>query len=308
MEVMKIDVIGVQAFVALAEHRQFKKAAESLFITQTALSRRLQNLESSLGVRLVERTTRSLSLTTLGENFLPQAARLLGELGASLLEIRETGRAMSGDVTMACVPTVGVQYLPRILQTYAARHPANRVRVLDHSSSGVEQLVLSRQAEFGIGIEGRHHGDLTSRPLLHDRFVLVCREDHPLARRRRVKWSELGAYRLILPGAGSSNRPLLDARLADHAPDLASHYEVQRSSTAVGMIAAGVGAGVVPGLALQEGAYPTLRVVALVEPVVTRGFVLLLRKQASLSPAAQALVTLVLQGAAPARGSRRQGL
>ena len=58
---MKIDVIGVQAFVALAEHRQFKKAAQSLFITQTALSRRLQNLEASLGVRLVERTTRSLA-------------------------------------------------------------------------------------------------------------------------------------------------------------------------------------------------------------------------------------------------------
>ncbi|MEO8155255.1 MAG: LysR family transcriptional regulator [Rhizobacter sp.] len=290
---MKIDVLGVQAFVALAEQGGFRKAASSLFITQTALTRRLQNIEAFLGVKLVERTTRSLALTSLGENFLPQARRLLGELQASLQEIRETGRAMHGDVTLACVPTVGVQYLPRVIQAYAKRHPDNRIRVLDHASAGVEQAVLRREAEFGIGIAGQHHADLTSKMLLHDRFVLVCRDDHPLAARRRIRWRDLHSHPLIMPGSGSSNRPLLDARLSEITPFLKSHYEVQRSSTAVGMVAAGVGAAVVPSLALQEGTYPSLRVLALSEPVITRGFALLQRKGGSLSPAAQALVDLI---------------
>lgn len=294
---MKIDVLGVQAFVALAEHGSFRKAAASLYITQTALTRRLQNIEAFLGVRLVERTTRSLALTTLGDNFLPQARRLLAELQASLQEIRETGRALRGDVTLACVPTVGVQYLPRVIQAYSARHPDNRIRVLDHASAGVEQAVLRREAEFGIGIAGPHHGDLASQLLLEDSFVLVCREDHPLAARRRIRFADLRGQALILPGAGSSNRPLLDARLADAGVQLVSHYEVQRSSTAVGLVAAGVGMAVVPSLALQAGAYPGLRVIALTEPVIRRGFALLTRRGGSLSPAAQALVDLIAHDA-----------
>jgi len=294
---MKIDVLGVQAFVALAEHGSFRKAAESLFITQTALTRRLQNIEAFLGVKLMERTTRSLALTSLGESFLPQARRLLNELQSSLQEIRETGRALRGDVTLACVPTVGVQYLPRVIQAYSSRHPDNRIRVLDHASAGVEQAVLRREAEFGIGIAGPHHAELTSRTLLHDRFVLVCRDDHPLAARRRIKWSELNDHPLILPGTGSSNRPLFDARLADTGVQLVSHYEVQRSSTAVGLVAAGVGMAVVPSLALQADTYPGLRVLSLTHPMITRGFVLLLRKGGSLSPAAQALVDLIVRDA-----------
>src|SRR3982751_5653784 len=110
---MKIDTLGLQAFVAIADLQGFGKAALSLHITQTALSRRLQNLEAFLGVRLVERTTRSVALTQVGAEFLPQARRLLTELAAALTEIRETGKALRGDVTIACVPAVGVHYLPR---------------------------------------------------------------------------------------------------------------------------------------------------------------------------------------------------
>jgi DNA-binding transcriptional LysR family regulator len=302
---MKIDVLGVQAFVALAEQGSFRKAAESLFITQTALTRRLQNIEAFLGVKLVERTTRTLALTVLGHGFLPQARRLLNELRTSLQEIRDTGRALRGDVTLACVPTVGVQYLPRVIQAYSSRHPDNRIRVLDHASAGVEQAVRQREAEFGIGIAGPHHADLTSRTLLHDRFVLVCRNDHALAARRRIQWGDLRGHPLILPGVGSSNRPLLDARLADAGVQLSSHYEVQRSSTAVGLVAAGVGMAVVPSLALQAGTYPSLCVLSLSGPVITRGFVLLLRKSGSLSPAAQALVDLIVQDA-KRKGSGRE--
>ncbi len=297
---MKIDMLGVQAFVAVADHGGFGRAADVLNITQTALSRRLQTLEGFLGVKLVERTTRSVALTGIGENFLPQARRLMTDLSAALVEIRETGKALRGDVTMACVPTVGVQYLPRILQDYCARFPDNRIRVLDHASSGVEQAVLRREAEFGINIAGRYHPELESTPLLQDRFVAVCREDHALAGRKRLPWRQLKPHRIIFPGSDSSNRPLLDMAFGNAAATgaaLQPIYEVQRSSTAVGLVAQGLGVAVVPSLAIQRGAYPRLRVLALTDPVVTRTFVLLLRKSAHLSPAAQALYDIILRQA-----------
>src|SRR5512140_649016 len=159
---MKIDTLGVQAFIAIADHGSFNRAAESLHITQTALSRRVQNLEAFLGVKLVERTTRSVALTRLGQDFLPQARRLLTDLASALLEIRESGKAFRGDVTIACVPTVGVHYLPRIVQQYSAAHPRNRLRILDHSSSGVAAAVLRREAEFGIHMQAGGHPELTS--------------------------------------------------------------------------------------------------------------------------------------------------
>src|SRR5262245_53457484 len=116
---MKIDTLGVQAFVAVAHHRSFQRAAAELHITQTALSLRLPHPEAFRGVKLVERTTRSVSLTTLGRDFLPQGQRLLTDLETALTEIRETGKALRGDVSIACVPTVGVHYLPHIIQEYS---------------------------------------------------------------------------------------------------------------------------------------------------------------------------------------------
>ncbi|HUI99231.1 MAG TPA: LysR family transcriptional regulator [Usitatibacter sp.] len=301
---MKLDVAGLQAFIAIAERGSFGRAAGSLHITQTGLTRRLQKLEEALGVRLVERTTRSTALSTIGRAFLPRARRLVEDLTAAFAEVRESGKAMRGDVTIACVPTVGVHYLPRIVQRYAARHPDNRVRILDHASADVAQAVLSREAEFGINILGSHHPDLAGMPLVDDRFVLVCRDDHPLARREALAWRSLEPHALIYVGQMSGNRHLLDDALARAQVSLRFRFEVQRSSTAVGLVAEGVGAAIVPRLAVQKGAYPRLRVVALREPVVSRTLVLVSRRNAELSPAAAALHELIASLAARRRGTR----
>jgi DNA-binding transcriptional LysR family regulator len=288
---MKIDILGVQAFVAIADRGGFQSAADALSVTQTAITQRLRKLEDYLGVMLFERTTRSVSLTQIGRDFLPQARRLLDELSDALTEIRECGQAARGDVSIACVPTAGVQFLPSILQTYAQAFPHNRVRVLDHASSAVADAVLRREAEFGIHIAGTRHADLVGLPVAQDQFVLICHTTHPLARRRRVSWRSLSSYPLIFAGQVSANRSLLDGALGD--VDLQPHFEVQRSSTAVGMVAEGVAAAVVPRLAIQKGAYPEIRVIDLVEPVIVRTLVLVTRRGAQLSPAAQALYDLI---------------
>jgi DNA-binding transcriptional LysR family regulator len=294
---VKIDTLGVQAFIAIATHRNFRRAAAQLHITQTALSRRLQTLEAYLGLKLIERTTRSVELTRIGSDFLPRARRLLGELESSLTDIRETGKAMRGSVTIACVPSIGTRYLPRVIQQYSAAHPENRITIHDHSSFGVADSVLRREAEFGINVTGAHDAGLASVPLVRDRFVLICRDDHPLAARKRVSWAQLEPHLLILPGSLNANKSVLEFALTAERLRLRTYYEVQRSSTAVGLVAEGVGVAVVPGLSIQREAYPRIRVIRLVEPIIARSLVLIAPGNAHLSPAAQALYDMLIRHA-----------
>jgi DNA-binding transcriptional LysR family regulator len=301
---LKIDTLGVQAFIAVAAQHNFRRAAAQLHITQTALSRRLQTLEAYLGVKLIERTTRSVELTRTGADFLPRAQRLLTELETALTDIRETGKAMRGSVTIACVPSIGARYLPHVIQQYSAQYPENRITIHDHSSFGVAEAVLRRQAEFGINVIGSHDEGLASVRLARDRFVLICREDHPLAARRKVSWAQLQSHLLIFPGGLSANKPVLEVALTPERLRLRTYYEVQHSSTALGLVAEGVGAAVVPGLAVQREAYPRIRVIPLVDPAVARSLVLISPRNAQLSPAARALYDMLIRHA---RAKERSG-
>lgn len=301
---MKLDVLGMEAFVSVATHRSFARAADVLSVTSPALTRRLNNLEAQLGVKLLERTTRSVSLTGAGTSFLPRARHLLEELSTTFREISAGGRAKRGTVTIACVPTVGVVFLPSVLREYSRRHPDNRIHILDHSSYGVAEAVQQREAEFGISLADVQFSDLDSTQVLTDRFALICRHDHPLARRRTLQWGQLQGHALIVPGGGSSNRPLLDTVLGPLNIQLPAAYEVQRSATAVGLVAQGLGAAIVPRLSIPPGAYPQLRLIALTDPVVGRTFALLRRKGAVLSPPAQALHDLILRQAVGERAGR----
>lgn len=290
---MKLDALGVQAFIAIADQASFQRAANELHISQTAVTRRLQNLETHLGVKLIERTTRTVALTATGSDFLPQARRLMSELSNALADIVESGKARRGDVCVACVPTAGIQFLPLIIQEYSDAYPDNRITILDHSSAAVAEAVLRREAELGINVAQTHHPDLVSTRLLTDQFTLVCRDDHALASKKRLAWKQLAHYPLIFAGEANANRNVLDQALRSSKVKLRVFYEVQRSSTALGLVAAGVAIAVVPQLAVQKGAYPRLRVVSLVEPIVSRSLVLLTRKAADLSPAARALHELI---------------
>jgi DNA-binding transcriptional LysR family regulator len=292
---MKLDILGLEAFVAIATSGSFVRAADVLNVTSPALTRRLLNLEAQLQVQLLERTTRAVSLTPTGENLLPRARHLLDELSTTFTEVSAKGHAQRGTVTIACVPTVGVRFLPSLLREYGRQYPNNRVRILDHTSHGVAEAVHKREAEFGISMADAQFSELDTVPVLKDRIGLICRRDHPLAARRKLKWSDLRTHLLIVPGPGSSNRPVLDAALGPLNLQLSARYEVQRSATAVGLAAQGLGAAIVPTLSVEKGAYPQLRLIELDEPVVERTFVTLRRKASALSSAAQALYALILR-------------
>jgi DNA-binding transcriptional LysR family regulator len=115
-----------------------------------------------------------------------------------------------------------------------------------------------------------------------------------------VGWKQLAPYPLIFAGEANANRSVLDQALSNSKVKLQLFYEVQRSSTALGLVAEGVAIAVVPRLAVQKGAYPRLRVIALTDPIVSRSLVLVTRGAAHLSPAAKALYELIKRRASTA--------
>ena len=284
---MKIDFDGIQAFVLVADLGGFGKAANQLHLTQTALTRRIQKLEGYLAVRLLDRTTRSVSLTAVGREFLPQARRLVLETTSAVDRLKDLSRLGKGNITIASVPTMAHHTLPAVIREYATRHPGNRIRIIESNAADVGRTVLQDQAEFGITIQSMQHADLIEEAILREPFMFFCRDEHPLSKQKSVKWRELGESALIMVGGLSGNRALLDHQLARNRLSLSGTYEVEHLSTAIGLVAAGVGTAILPYSTIQEGTYPRVRRIPLLSPVISRTIVLIRRKGATLSPASQ---------------------
>lgn len=307
---MKIDTAGLQAFVAIADNGSFHKAGGQLNLSQTGVSRRLQQLELQLGVKLLDRTTRVVSLTPVGAVFLPKARQLIHDLEASMVELRDVKRHSRGTVVIACVITGALHFLPNVLQRYARRFPGNRVKILDSASPEVAEAVLQRRSEFGINVVTRRDPELETMTVVHDPFVLMCREDHPLAERARVRWHELEKQDdVITLGRGSGSETILNYAITRLKLDLRGTFEAQHASTALGLVAAGAGVAVLPSMTRRKGTYPRIRMVPIVDPVVERELALIKRRGTTLSPAAEALYDMVsdaFRDAGNRAGSRRQ--
>ena len=291
---MNLDVHGLQAFARIAELGSFQKAAQALHLSQSALSRRISKLEADLGVRLLDRTTRRVRLTAVGRDFLPQARRLIEELETSISGLRDMAKHGSGQVALACVPTAAMHILPPVIKDYSAKHPDNRIRILDVHANEVLQAVLRGEAEFGLTLSGPEEPEIETEALFGDPFVLACHRNHPLAKRKSVKWAELAAHRVITVGRMSGNRALLDFGLPGNLPQQRWTYEVQHSfSTGLGLVEAGIGVIAVPMLALAGKKDSRLVSRPLVEPKLTRTLAVIRRRGVTLSPAAQEFLAML---------------
>jgi DNA-binding transcriptional LysR family regulator len=289
---INFDLNDLLAFRAVAELTNFRRAAESVHLSQPAFSRRIDKLEQALGVRLLERTTRRVTLTAVGRDFERKVRELLDELDITLLGIRGVAATRMGEVTVACVPSTVYYYLSRVIRLYHERSPKVRVRVYDAGANEALAAVSRGEADFGLNFMGAQEGDLDFRPLVEERFVAACRRDHPVARMKRVSWSQLRDHDFISVSRSSGNRVLLDQALAGVPERPIAIYEAQHVTAALGLVEAGLGVAAVPAMAMPGADHPLLVSVPLVEPVVTRKIGLIRRRGRSLSPAAQQLYDL----------------
>jgi DNA-binding transcriptional LysR family regulator len=145
------------------------------------------------------------------------------------------------------------------------------------------------EADFGINFVGGQEPDIEFTPLMEEHFVAACRRDHPLAKKKRVTWTELAQYDYISVSKASGNRLLLDQALANLPGRPQSIYETQHVTTMLGLVEAGLGVAAVPSIAMPGADHPLLVSVPLFEPVISRKIGLIRRKGRSLSPAAQQL-------------------
>jgi DNA-binding transcriptional LysR family regulator len=293
---MNFDLSELRAFVAVAELRSFHLAAETLHLSQSALSRRIGKLERALGVRLFERTTRRVALTAVGRDFSHKARYLIDDLEGYLLGIRELAATRMGEITVACVPSAVEYFLPRALLRYQARYPNIRVRIVGEGATEVLSSVARGEAEFGLNYVGAQETDIEFLPILREPFVLACRRDHPLASRREIRWAELADVQFMTVARTSGNRLVTDLALAGLRVRPRWFYEVRHVSMLPPLVEAGLGVAAIPRLAMPAAEHSALASIPLVEPTVTRTLGLIQRRGRALSPPAQRLYALIEEG------------
>lgn len=303
---MKIDFDGIQAFVTVAELGGFHKAAERLNITQTALTRRVQKLEAYLDLKLLDRTTRFVKLTTVGEDFLPQARSIVHDMSAAVTRLKDKSKHSIGNFTLSCVPTMAAYILPNLIRLYAEKFPNNRIRLVDATSYQVREAVLSNQAEVGISIHGEKHPNLVETQLFEDPLMFFCRENHPLSKKKSLRWSDMSDANLIVVSNFVATRVFMDYQLAKRGISLTGAYEVQHHATAINLVAAGVGCSILPSSSCGENDRPGIIRIPLVDPVVKRKVVLIQRKGGTLSPAAAAFCDVLKMVSVDSFGKKKR--
>ena len=278
---INFDLQQLQAFVAVAERGSFRAAAEQIHLSAPALSRRIDKLETILGARLFNRTTREVELTPLGRVFLERARAALDDLESAMLGISDIAASRSGRVTVACVPSAAINFLPSVVSSFSARYPLIRIRVVDEAAGLVLASVISGESDFGITFMSSLVPGVDFDPIHTDPFVLAVRREHPLAARKNLAWSELEGERLIAVARSSGNRQVLDDALAQAGVNPSYRFEVSHIATLLGMVDAGLGLAAVPRLTLPS-THPTLAGVALRRPAVSRVLGLATRRGAAL--------------------------
>lgn len=285
----------IDVFVRVVELGSFKEAAQALNLTQSALTQRLKKLEAALGAKLIDRTTRSLAPTAIGRDFLPAARGLLSQFERTVdgVEDRVAGRA--GRVSIASLISVATYVLPQAIRRFGEAHPDVRVQVFDAAEREIADHVRRGDAEFAVDMQtGAAAADLEVTPMMRDHFVLVCRGDHPAAVGGPVAWQDLAELPVIMLGARSGTSRLVLDSLPAARRAAAWRHEVQHLSTMLGFVEAGLGVGIVPGLVMPAIAARGLVHRPLTTPGLERTLVLLQRRDATLSPAAERLKALLL--------------
>jgi DNA-binding transcriptional LysR family regulator len=180
--------------------------------------------------------------------------------------------------------------LPWAIRDFTARFPGVRCVLKDCAEQEIRHRVRAGDVDIGVGTSLDPDAELAEVPLLEDAITLICGERHPLGARRTVSWRELAEHPLIVLGAGSPLRTLVDRALAEAGVRVEPAYEVSFSSTVISLAAAGLGVAPLPLNARQVS--PRVKVLArpLVRPAVKRRIVMFMRREVQLAPAAASFV------------------
>ncbi|PVY78248.1 LysR family transcriptional regulator [Tamilnaduibacter salinus] len=284
-----MDTQLLKAFVTVVDQGSFSEAAETLHLTQPAVSKRLATLEQQLGGPLIERGARQLRLTDAGTRLLPHARRILDELHNARLSLTDPGSEVAGPLPLIASHHIGLHHLPAWLRRLNREHPAVNVALqFMDSESGYGQM-RRRTAELAfVTLNDSMDRTFEVHASWLDPMAFVCSPDHPLAQMVAPGLTELARYDALLPEAGTAtyrtiSRLFLEADLTLRPQMPTNYLETIKVMTGVGL-----GWSVLP----QRMVDHSLKTMPIPHPVTRRLGAVGLRGRI-LSPAAHALLAIV---------------
>lgn len=235
-------------FVAVAEELSFSRAAERLGIAQPPLSQQIMSLEEEVGARLLERTKRSVSLTTAGRFFLESAYRTLRDAQQAAEAARRATDALSGRISVGFVASASFTFLPSLIRDFRAAQPTAEIELRDMSSAEQEVCLSRGELDLGFARPPLSLPGLQSTTVSRERFVVAVEVDHPLASEARVRPSSLDGESFIAfdPSLAPGLRRRIDAILEREGARPKVVKEVGQLGIALAFVAAGLGASILP--------------------------------------------------------------
>jgi len=288
-----MELRQLRYLVALAEERNFTRAAEREHIAQPALSQQVRRLEQETGLALVERTTRRVALTEAGELLLVRARRILAELDAAQADLQALSGVHTGHVLIGTIHTMGPIDLSLALGAFHQRHPGVELTVLEQSSEELAGLLRVDELDLAfLSVTERveSHG-IGLHQLVSEELVAIVPRDHSLGARRRVRMAELADQRFITYREGARLRELLTSagRAAGFEPQVA--LESNESQLIRRLVARGLGVAILPR-SDATGPGAEVSVATLVEPALRRDITLAWREGRRHTPAAAEFLEL----------------
>lgn len=245
----RIDPVSIQLFLAAAREGSIKRAAETEHIAQSALSRRIAELERTLGVALLVRSPSGVVLTEAGVRAREFGSKLNADIAAFAREVRDLGDQVAGTVRLSASPSAIIGFLPERLHVFHKRYPRVDVALYERSTAETIRACQDDRADVGVGVASRTSAGLETWPFASDPLNVVVPGGHELARRRRVRYAEVLGYPLVVVQPGGA----LDQDLREQAANLRLpiHQSVAVSSFEAGcrMVEAGLGIAVLPASA-----------------------------------------------------------
>ena len=246
-----MNLRDLRYFVALADTRHFGKAAERSFVSQPTLSAQIKKLETYLGVQLIERQPRKVTLTEMGARILPLARSILQESDEIVSLARNDHDPLSGKLKVALIPTIGPYLLPLVARKLRKQLPLLKVMLYEYQTQPLLEKLRAGDIDLGILALPVPLDGLEARPLYDEDFTLAVPSNSPLAKRSSVKIDDLSGETLLLLEDGHC--------LRDQALDVCSRIDVKESEdyratsleTLRQMVAAGLGITLLPKLATR---------------------------------------------------------
>jgi LysR family carnitine catabolism transcriptional activator len=297
---MNITLRQLQVFVAASRARSFSEAADKLGISQPSLSGTIGKIETQLGFRLFDRTTRSLLLTADGRDLAAVAEDLVRDFESALGGIASRSAGKRGRVSLAVLPSVAATILPDSLGAFVKEFPEIDVAVHDVLQDRAVALLRNGVVDFAVTTQVASYPELQFDELGADPFYLVCKTNHSLAWQKTVAWREIAAFPFIALSSTTSVRRFADTAMGQSELFIRPRYEVEQILSAVTLVIAGLGITALPALTLSMFNNRGLMMLPLVEPAIHRRMGMLSLKERTLSAPARFLFERVAKTLAAA--------